>query len=115
MSDRQKVLIAYYQPKQQKFRIPKGLDLEDKTKVEEYWIKFGELHIRFVDGKYKHIKPYYEFYDDEKRPCEEDIQSDSEDDEDHDSNVEDEEEDEKDEEDEEDEEDDEDEEDEENE
>jgi hypothetical protein len=97
MSDRQKVLIAHYQPKQQKFRVPKGLDLEDKSKVEGYWIQWGELHVKCVDGKYKHIKPDYEFSDDEKRPCVEDIQSDSEDDEDHDSNVEDEEEDEKDE------------------
>ena len=90
MTDTQKVLIAYYVPREQRFRIPKGLDLEDKTNVEEYWVRNGQLHIKFVDGSFKHINPYSDFSD-EKTPCEENIETDHEDDEDHDSTVEDEE------------------------
>jgi hypothetical protein len=95
MTDTRKVLIAYYVPSEQRFRIPKGLDLEDKTKVEEYWVRRGRLHIKFVDGSFKHINSYYDFSD-EKTPCEERIETDDEDDEDHNSTVEDEEEDEED-------------------
>jgi PAS domain-containing protein len=95
MADTQKVLIAYYVPRTQRFRIPKGLDLEDKTKVVEYWVRRDQLHIKFVDGSFKHIAPYSDFYD-EKTPCEETIETDDDDDEDHNSTVEDEEEDEED-------------------
>ena len=77
MTEKQKVLIAYYVPREQRFRIPKGLDLEDKTKVEEYWVRREQLHIKFVDGSFKHIQAYYDFYD-EKTPCEENIETDDE-------------------------------------
>ena len=90
MTDTQKVLIAYYTPSEQRFRIPKGLDLEDKNKVEEYWVRNGQLHIKFVDGSFKHINSYSDFSD-VKTPFEESIETDHEDDDDHDSTVEDEE------------------------
>ena len=34
------------------FKIPDGLDLEDKTVVENWWYKWGTLHIKYV-GKEK--------------------------------------------------------------
>jgi hypothetical protein len=89
MTDNMKVLIAYYVPTVQRFRIPRGLDLNDETKVKEYWVRRGILHIKFVDGSFKHINPYYD-YSDEKTPCEETIETDDEDDEEHESNVDDE-------------------------
>ena len=95
MTEKQKVLIAYYVPREQRFRIPKGLDLEDKTKVAEYWVRREQLHIKFVDGSFKHIQSYSDISD-EKTPCEENIETDDEDDEDHNSTVEDEEEEEED-------------------
>jgi hypothetical protein len=89
MTDSVKVLIAYYVPRVQRFRIPSDLDLNDKTKVEEYWVRKGQLHIKFVDGSFKHISSYEDFCD-EKTPCEETIETDDEDDEEHESNVDDE-------------------------
>ena len=55
----------------QRFRIPRGLDLEDKTQVEDYWIKWGELNIILVDGTMKCIQHYKVVY--ESAPCEENI------------------------------------------
>ena len=45
MTDKQKILIACYEPKEQKLRIPRGLDLEDKQELRntglsvEYFIQ----------------------------------------------------------------------------
>ncbi len=64
MSDSLKVLIAYYAPREQRFIIPCGLDLEDTTKVDVYWIKREVLYIEFVYGLFKHIRSYYDFEDD---------------------------------------------------
>ena len=50
MTDKHKILIACHEPKEQKFRIPRGLDQEDKTRVEEYGTKCGVFHTKFVDG-----------------------------------------------------------------
>jgi len=85
-SDKQKVLVVYYIPRAQRFRIPRGLDLEDDTKVKEYYVRRGILFIEFVDGTFKNIKPYDDADDDGDKPCDENIESDS-DDEDYDENV----------------------------
>lgn len=43
------------------FKLPKGLDdLNDKTRVEEYWIRYAILYIRFVDGSFMEIEPQCE-------------------------------------------------------
>jgi hypothetical protein len=52
--------------------------LEDKTKVDVYWIRRDILHIKFVDGSYKHIHSYE--IEDESIPIEETIETDGEDD-----------------------------------
>ena len=77
MTDK-KVLIAYYEPRREIFKIPEGLNLEDETIVEEYWVKYSTLYIKFVDGTIEEIEPYKKIYD-EKRPIEEVIETDDED------------------------------------
>ena len=43
------------------FKLPKGLDdLNDKTRVAEYWIRYAILYIRFVDGSFMEIEPQCE-------------------------------------------------------
>jgi hypothetical protein len=32
------------------FKVPLHIDLEDTTQVREYWVKYGTLFIRMVDG-----------------------------------------------------------------
>jgi hypothetical protein len=43
-----KVLIAEYRGVSI-FKIPKGLDLEDKTIVSSYYVKWDKLYVNFVD------------------------------------------------------------------
>jgi|688.fasta_scaffold558481_1 hypothetical protein len=39
------------------FAIPSNINLEDKTQVEEWWVKYLTLHIRLTNGKVIEIKP----------------------------------------------------------
>jgi hypothetical protein len=56
-----KVVVATLFPVEIIFKVPDGIDLEDKTVVENYWYKYGELHIKYV-GKddIESIEPCYE-------------------------------------------------------
>ena len=49
------VLIATFNTRVE-FVIPKGMDLNDKTKIKGYWVKYGTLHIEFVDGTTQQIQ-----------------------------------------------------------
>jgi len=49
-----KVVVARYIT-EEVFKIPKSLDLEDKSKVEEWWVKYNRLHIRTTDGRHLSI------------------------------------------------------------
>ena len=43
------------------FKIPDGLDLEDKEVVEDWWVKYGTLHIRYVGKEdVEEIDPHYD-------------------------------------------------------
>jgi len=42
------------------FKIPDGLDLEDKTVVEFWFVKWGTLHIHYINGEEKEIEWEYE-------------------------------------------------------
>ena len=57
------------------YKIPDNLDLEDTTVVEEYWVKYRTLYIKYV-GKDK-VEEYEADYEDQgtdfKRPDEVDI------------------------------------------
>jgi len=37
------------------FKIPDGLDLEDKSVVADWGVKYGVLHIKYVDGRKEKI------------------------------------------------------------
>jgi hypothetical protein len=41
------VVIAHYSVCEC-FKVPKGIDLKDKTQVKAYWIKYNTLHIVMV-------------------------------------------------------------------
>ena len=46
------------------FRIPNGLDLEDKSIVEEWWVKYNQLHIHYVGQEEDvSIDPLHDFDD----------------------------------------------------
>jgi hypothetical protein len=45
--DEREVVIANYNVFEC-FKIPKGIDLKDKTQVKEYWVKYNTLHIVMV-------------------------------------------------------------------
>jgi len=44
-----------------KFKIPKGLDLEDETIVSNWYVRYATLHIHYVDGREEEIESEYEF------------------------------------------------------
>ena len=50
-----KVVRATYYPPEAVFKIPDGLDLEDKTVVANWGVKYGVLHIEYVDGRKEEI------------------------------------------------------------
>ena len=75
MSDN-KVLRAYYYQPCHVFKIPKGVDLEDKTKVESYNVKYGYLYINYVNGTSDKIEYHHEEEDDRKYPTKCEIEED---------------------------------------
>ena len=46
-----KLLVATYYPPKMTFVVPKGIDLENKEQVKEYWVKYGVLYIALTNGK----------------------------------------------------------------
>ena len=70
MSTSKVVIVEYHY--QEAFKVPKGLDLEDKTKVTEWWVKWNTLKILLVDGTILEIEPEWDCVGDcMKRPSEE--------------------------------------------
>ena len=65
-----KVVIVEYRL-QEAFIIPKGLNLEDKTQVKEWWVKWNRLQIRLVDGTLLEIDPEYGVNNSAKHPTDE--------------------------------------------
>jgi len=49
MSNQLKLVRATYYAPASIFKIPKTIDLEDKTVVKGYWVKYDTLYIEFVD------------------------------------------------------------------
>ena len=50
-----KVVRATYYPPEAVFKIPDGLDLEDKSVVAHWGVKYGVLRIDYVDGREEEI------------------------------------------------------------
>jgi hypothetical protein len=71
---KQLVVRAFY-TLQSSFRIPKGIDLDDKTVVREFFVKYNTLHIVLVNGKVIEREPCYSDIDvhDFKYPVSTDI------------------------------------------
>ena len=65
-----KVVIVQYSF-EEAFKVPKGMDLEDKTQVKEWWVKWNILKIRLVDGTLLEIDPEYGVNNCTKHPNEE--------------------------------------------
>jgi hypothetical protein len=61
MTTQLKVIRATYYPPASVFIIPKTIDIEDKSVVKDYWVKYDELCIVFVDESKDMlcIKPHY--------------------------------------------------------
>ena len=55
------------------FKVPKGLDLEDTSIVESWWVKWDRLHIKYVDKEEIEIIDSEETGNDLKHPNEETI------------------------------------------
>jgi len=66
-----KVLVATFMT-QAVFKIPKGLDLYDKTIVKEFYVRYDTLYIEYTNGKTEEIEQ--EFEDEPKRPDETNIE-----------------------------------------
>eukprot|EP01043_Picozoa_sp_COSAG02_P073160 COSAG02_NODE_14106_length_1310_cov_1.068538_1_plen_129_part_00 len=62
-----KVVEVLYPRPAAAFKIPDGLDLEDESVVEEWWVKYGTLHILYVSGAEEHIEWEYDPETDFKR------------------------------------------------
>ena len=50
------------------FKIPDGVDLEDKTVVKFWGIKYAKLHIHYVDGREEEIEHVWDVEPDWKYP-----------------------------------------------
>ena len=46
--DNRKIVVASYFRCQSIFKIPDNLDLQDTTIVEDWWVKYNELHIHYT-------------------------------------------------------------------
>jgi hypothetical protein len=54
-----KVVIASYNC-QSAFRVPKGLDLDDKSQVKSWGVKWDRLYIELADGKEIQVENYWD-------------------------------------------------------
>ena len=68
-----KIVIAEYHPPERVWKIPFGVDLEDKTQVKEWWIKWEYLHIEYTDGRKESLEVDREPEDDFKYPVDQRI------------------------------------------
>ena len=73
--DNRKVVRAIYEPQHAVFKIPDGIDLENKNVVNYWYVKWANLYICYVDGRKEEIESENDPYDfDFERPDETDIQ-----------------------------------------
>ena len=69
--ENRQVVVAKYSV-ESVFQIPDGLDLEDKSVVEEWWIRYDTLYIRYADKnkELEEITATWECSEDLKYPAE---------------------------------------------
>ncbi len=68
-----KVVVAQYTVNRL-YKIPDGLDLEDKTVVKRYAVEFGHLCIFYTDGREEEIYRSHDEGDDCREPDETSIE-----------------------------------------
>ena len=66
--DNRKCVVANYCEPEAVFKIPDGLDLEDKSTVTNWYVRYSTLYIFYVDGRQEEIEMDYESEPDYKRP-----------------------------------------------
>jgi len=73
-----KVVCATYYAPMSIFKIPDGLDLEDKSVVKCWYVRYNTLYICYVDGREEQIEPHLDAMDstDYKYPEETEIMED---------------------------------------
>ena len=59
IKDNRKVVVAEFYAPRIIFKIPDGIDLENKTVVKKWWVRSGTLYINFVDGHNEEIEEEY--------------------------------------------------------
>tara|TARA_Y100000401_G_C8318495_1_gene223913 strand:+ start:1650 stop:1910 length:261 start_codon:yes stop_codon:yes gene_type:complete len=57
--DNRKVVVAYFETPRMVFKIPKGVDLEDKTIIKSYDFENFDLVIYYTNGTIEHIDCAY--------------------------------------------------------
>jgi hypothetical protein len=62
-----KILKGTYCTPEIYFKLPDGLDLEDETIVESYYVKWKRLYINYVDGRTDEIETEYYFPEDDHK------------------------------------------------
>ena len=67
IKDNRKVVVASYMT-ESVYKLPDGIDLEDKTVVEDWEVYRMVLHIKFVDGREETIEPEWVSEHDMKEP-----------------------------------------------
>ena len=55
-----KVVVAHFYSPWATYKIPDGLDLEDKNIVEAWCVKWGTLRILYTDGREEEIDPEFD-------------------------------------------------------
>lgn len=69
-----KIVVAQYESPERAWKIPFGLDLDDKSVVKEWWIKWSSLHIEYTDGRKLSIESDWESEGDFKYPLDQRIE-----------------------------------------
>lgn len=55
-----KIVIARYDAPERAWKIPLGLDLEDKSIVKKWWVDCYHLHIEYTDGRHDLLESAWE-------------------------------------------------------
>ena len=67
------IVVARFSEPEAVFKLPDGIDLKDETVIKNWYVRWGKLHIQYVNGEEKEIEWEYEPEVDFKEPQEEEI------------------------------------------
>jgi hypothetical protein len=69
-----RVLVGELEPQYMLFKLPDNLDFEDTGVVQSYYVRYGTLHINYVDGRSETIE-HGEIAEADTRPVSLEVQS----------------------------------------